>query len=1477
MSRLVVPILVDALRVKAAAAVLAPPRFSELPYLGTDDDGNPVDVNVGQPFLAETTHNTAFSPPGFMLGAGVHLHWILPRALRTTRTDGEGTQFPAAPDQWLVVRRRAAAGVWNIERAWRVDAAFVWPEDAPEGVPFGIVVDDGDAFLRRGSVWPWGVREEADGSPRYSPESGGAPWRFVGATWEVHQAATDWCTETAPDADPGSTRLPPGGVTASGWGDPGYAGFYPGCVGQFGLFDEGTDDAASPDARDPAGQEADVEYVVFGWYSDGSVDPLRTFLTSCGTTDPVERKRRLARQLGLDVDGDIPQDMLLVGRVSNRNFLRPAQDRTPPSYEVAIGGSGTHALAAVLTAEITRDSDLASVPPAAHTERQLDALLFAKHLHGPAVDVGARLDELVSRRLFRTKSGGQRGVIRGRPPPDAPADLTASTPVRPSPRPDENVELPDEVATDLDAFNEAQASVEAAARLAADLRHQLYSDWHRAILHTDPSCALATDWILADETDGAVNADAIYGLARRRLTALVDALALRAQKEDDRDALGVRIEIAVAAHNERPGAPQWSLDAVPAPPFFAPNEPAIALVPTGDAPHRTRWKGAGLTVTEAGALCTRRTNLLPDDAAGVNQILADAAGLVFDPAVADDETPPLRMDWQVQIATEGGNDPGGGYTADWLGAAHRALDATLALSGSALLTDDATPVLTAALRSYIRERLRNDPVDFAQPTGTEWVHPLGPAATTATRSTWLTRAALPNDSDQELDGWLQANAVTVREWSLASALVCQLDEAARDQAAWAKAKRPPGFPRSGKLVDAAGAAAAAHLPVGDLVTALRADPSTNRLRAYELAAAEAGGVPEAGFIYGVPRGGNLAKSITELANTLNEDTLRTLLDDDAVTAAIAEERPFDDLADLARLPEMSAVFVGGFVRQFEDTVPVTLGCANPSSVESTARIDPLATALAAWVELQKRGPALVHTLDGLNDALLQWDAAPQLPMEDPTGFQDHRDFLDQALRPAVHRSRRRAPRQDFPFVPLRSGQLKLTRLRLVDSFGGVVDIPTGTVATPTSWRSPNADLPVRMPPRLVQPSRLQAAWLDGADPTRKWTPHPGRTPVCGWFVLDSFAGQLDVHDADGAPLGGMDDEGVWRVAPGRRAPTTLAMIPNPVLAMLAQKISVEVGVLPFTDAVDRALEDIHSASSADDQALSLLLSRPLAVVQLKLEWEAAEPLARRQDAAGLVRELVGQIDTRAVGGVELPVQVGARHRLTDGVVAWCEVTETGLGPLQLPHQGATKTSVTLDGCRAPTLLLIVDPSAEVHLLTELLPPTVVRLPAFALAEAARAHELLTYSGPHLTPRTGLRAPQLQESGWTATMVLPEPGRWVELTDTPLVERRAFEARLDAASGIWDRLHLDGILVAVPDEPGLARLAPPPASAATALPAAGAAKPTSLEEQLAAYPSAAQVVAALAITGRAYTTPAHDLSFAPLELREAFLHLRNNDQ
>src|SRR5262249_28977306 len=154
----------------------------------------------------------------------------------------------------------------------------------------------------------------------------------------------------------------------------------------------------------------------------------------------------------------------------------------------------------------------------------------------------------------------------------------------------------------------------------------------------------------------------------------------------------------------------------------------------------------------------------------------------------------------------------------------------------------------------------------------------------------------------------------------------------------------------------------------------------------------------------------------------------------------------------------------------------------------------------------------------------------QLPIDDPIGFADYRKLaarVDAAVAGQVFS----APQPFNDFSPIRTGELRISRLRLISTFGRVKDFECNDCcsANPMPARQRAGHAAILLPPRLVQPARLQFRWLAAEQREREMNSHPKTTPICGWAAANHLDQSLFFYDGQGEALGSLETDESTRV------------------------------------------------------------------------------------------------------------------------------------------------------------------------------------------------------------------------------------------------------------------------------------------------------------------------------------------------------------
>jgi hypothetical protein len=480
--------------------------------------------------------------------------------------------------------------------------------------------------------------------------------------------------------------------------------------------------------------------------------------------------------------------------------------------------------------------------------------------------------------------------------------------------------------------------------------------------------------------------------------------------------------------------------------------------------------------------------------------------------------------------------------------------------------------------------------------------------------------------------------------------------------------------------------------------------------------------------------------------------------------------------------------------------------------------DPVVTAVAALTRLQAV-PSLSQSLGGFNDALLTRRHTLQLDVADPLGFDDYRAFTaavrpyvqgpapgqlttpgDPLLPPYLSGGNRTAPQPLGTFQPIRSGAFRVLRLRLLDAFGRVLDLDWDRVIPSRLLPATAGGDLITLPPRFVQPARLNFRWLSADLGDQQLTELATHSPVCGWLLPNHFAESLAFYQADGTALGSIDRTGHWQFAPGA-APVSPDQVTDPHLnAVIGYLIRKGSRFLQnFHGAVDSALENIDPPNLTRQPDTAVLVGRPLAIVRASVDLQLQGLPAADQTWTALRHDLRSDSrQTAGFTGVGVPVRIGDYRQLSDGLVGYWVETPGGFddvfnAPLSDPvddpgirtHAEGEIAILQSPDSPAQTLTMLVDPRGSLHATCGVLPVKTIGIPAEQYADGLGRIEVTFATGPILSsPRdVEVPLPAGQEDAWSWVEAVPDG--WRRTWTQPTVNRQAFLDGL--ARALWDRL------------------------------------------------------------------------------------------
>ncbi len=435
--------------------------------------------------------------------------------------------------------------------------------------------------------------------------------------------------------------------------------------------------------------------------------------------------------------------------------------------------------------------------------------------------------------------------------------------------------------------------------------------------------------------------------------------------------------------------------------------------------------------------------------------------------------------------------------------------------------------------------------------------------------------------------------------------------------------------------------------------------------------------------------------------------------------------------------------------------------------------------------------AQAQSLSGFNQVLLMLSQVLQVEVSDPLALPVENNpilskFTNTDVYNAVGTDNVNSPMENDAYSPLRSGALKLTRFRIIDVFGQKIDLDDHPIIRAESLKAPGDESDfISLPVRITQPARLLFRWLSARDDQVEVNSHPATTPVCGWVLFNHLDDSLVIYDEGGNALGSFNEHGeFWQGAPGnqdtynKKIEDVFANA-NPHLKNFALGINSSpdpVGYLTeILNVINTSVTCISPTNYKDQQGLSVLIGRPLALVRASLDLDLMGEPSMNQSKKSFKEAIEGgnpsARDTGALPQMNIPVRLGDLSDINDGMIGYFidDGTETAYQTFYAPagdssdehgvvHPTFDQIVVNADPKTPPVLIsMLMDPQASVHATTGVLPVKDLNIPPGVFSDGLSRMAVTFLTTPVLTGGAKPDLPVPEERGYT--------WRWVTQVET----------------------------------------------------------------------------------------------------------------
>jgi len=1393
---LLVPIHLDALYLPSDIAVMEEmTNYSKLPYRKPGSI-----VNSESAYLSETVLSPPFPNLNLTLKAGIHLHWILPDALMTGKAESDGITFPHVPNRWLIVRR----GGNKAEKQWVVVSDYLYAE--------GETPTDAINIL-------------------YQPSSGEyQPFRYLGRKWELNQWRSG---STNAQYIPALSAIGPYvKVDSLDNEKAAFAGFYPNCRSVFGFHDAEITGAIPPNG---------LQYNVIGWYSDGEKDCLSQFLREHPGSNSQILVEALQEKFGWTIA--IPNNQNFPNRIlchatlkftASGSLADPAA--TLPNPTIAIGNSPEEAIAAYLARKLDGNVSNRKI-----IEEQLEAIQLSDRLEQSKLDFGAKFRQALHENGFV----GQTKEMLWRVVPEGNSQVSANAARGEAQM---QVTLPTSIGDQINQANDLQHQYDRKLAEIGSVREQVYADWYkfmlatyvgnRKILEGKPAKVSTSDsdlikaFIKLPYKQPGVKSSNQYGLpalnkeietagilnlTKDQQGEIASAFAPNSQSNATATQLAQSINTLIA------NLDRFNKESR----LIAPNNLTIegdcTLATDSVAGKCLRFNGTNNYFKVSGLQNIKSVSIwlkIPDVARSGRYLLdirndlanswftaspSGGIGSIWEKMYVNGQQQPL--DWTkipknqwVYLYLEA--------KSNFSGAIHLMCNynRTENLSGDiASVSFHTEPLSPEEIQQSYTEK-----VGLLRPSyilkifpGPRYWQPSDPVILMTGDAVKSTRNREEDNlsGDDEVKCELLSGVINWAQFpeNTLTILLNKLDELAKQPGIkigfynWANQPWNPLI-----LEWAVQFFSLKHNTDQNIKNTLNtfSGQTLNNYSTLIQKAVKNNYDPQAlKNNYELPVNG-VELSLKNTAAS-NFETAADLYNGASFLSSSASTLLKDHLIDYLKkhlLPAYYEAQQTPLEQQTEDFLSRNFNAVKSwYQQQNPATTDPIYTALRAYEQMQSLN-CLAQSIGGFNDALLTYNRTMQLGVEDSLAVSgtEQQKFVEEA-RKAVNNAYGVAPdsilRSPYllnNFHPLRAGGMKISGLRIVDTFGRVkvvVDLknPQTTIVTSQPLTPPaNFGNPIYLSPRLAQPARLNLRWLSASQGKTEMNDHPISSPICGWILPNNLDSSLTIYDQQGLSLGILDRTATWRPVPGSDQQMSIDSIPNPYLRQMV-KYLVDQGTKgeffrDFLTTVNKSLETIDPESFAQNQALSLLIARPLALVRTKVNLELQGLPAISQNITAFSADLFVNPDRTNddFPKLQFPIRIGEYQQFNDSLVGyWVETANntyqdnTFYAPQScyVPHpqiktlfDNATDPTPdtpvnleqTLEANTDQTLVILIDPRGRINASCGVLPAKGISIPPEQYLPAMQTIAVTFLSAPLLSDlnQINLSLPEVTGYEWS---------------------------------------------------------------------------------------------------------------------------------
>ncbi|PKV50554.1 hypothetical protein ATE84_2613 [Aquimarina sp. MAR_2010_214] len=349
------------------------------------------------------------------------------------------------------------------------------------------------------------------------------------------------------------------------------------------------------------------------------------------------------------------------------------------------------------------------------------------------------------------------------------------------------------------------------------------------------------------------------------------------------------------------------------------------------------------------------------------------------------------------------------------------------------------------------------------------------------------------------------------------------------------------------------------------------------------------------------------------------------------------------------------------------------------------------------------------------------------------------------------------------FYPLRGGTIEITKLSIVDAFGQekkviLKDSNTTKIICSRSLKDTEkpSDNFIPLPARILQPARLQCNWLSVNNDPIYQEGEKSHNPVLGWLIPNYLDNSIMIYDrdGDGVDILHVDKNSTKEKLLNLELPPFIKNLSEDDTVLQKMLSTIQEHISGINQLADKVYSNLTDVAEIKNNTSALIYGQPIAVACCSISLELLGLPANNQRWDQSEKENNGGITSQ-----EFPLYVGNYNIENDGLLGYfindeysTFYTTPNIKGFNHQKKGSffkKSKPLKLSIDKEIKLTLLMDPTAGVHLATDILPTKCIQLSSYHVEQLLSKIDISFMIAPFIGNKTapGIPLPISINADW----------------------------------------------------------------------------------------------------------------------------------